>query len=171
MENLQYTPSRHQQIPKYDKWAITAQPFIHEQAKDSYCRELSTTVGLPGLTSNSDRNGFLARPSPIYGAVQKSLPTSVQLYLLYYSLYATLAGHLGERCMYDSLRREYYLPHMVNVVNTTVIHCHECVRNKPWDKRRRPLKLFLASGSLELVTMDILGLLPRTLKATSMHWK
>lgn len=43
----------------------TAQELIHEQAKDSYCRQASSTLGFLGLTYNHDRNGFSRQTEPI----------------------------------------------------------------------------------------------------------
>lgn len=34
-------------MPKHDECQITEHDFIHEQSKDSYCRQASSTVGLP----------------------------------------------------------------------------------------------------------------------------
>lgn len=52
---------------------------------------------------------------------------------------------------------------MANKVYMTVRDCRECVRNKPSEKKQRPLQLFMARGALEFIVIDILAPLPKTL--------
>lgn len=72
--------------------------------------------------------------------------------------------------MYDMMERDYYWPHMADDVYTTAKDCVECVPNNPSEKRRRPIQLFLTSGTLEFVTMDILRPLPKTLDGNQFGW-
>lgn len=67
-----------------NKWPISSNDFIQEQAKDSYFRQASSKLGLPGLTFNSERDGFLVRTAPSGGAVQKQVPS-----LYYHVFYIT----------------------------------------------------------------------------------
>lgn len=63
--------------PKHDERQIIATDFVHEHGKESYCRQVSCTVGVPGSACTYDRNGFLMCPAPIDAAVQKLVPTSL----------------------------------------------------------------------------------------------
>lgn len=47
-------------------------------------------------------------------------------------------------------------------VYTTVKDCRKCVRNEDFEKHRRQVQTFPASGALEFVTRDILGRLPKS---------
>lgn len=106
---------------KHDKSPITAQELFHTRAGEiSNCSQASPTLWLLGLTLYQDRKHFVARNPPIDEAVQKCFPTSQQIRLLFYLLYPTMAGHPGKRRMYNSLRRENYLPYMGKHVCNTV---------------------------------------------------
>lgn len=63
---------------KHDKHPITAQEFTHKEVKDSYYRQASSIIGLPGSTLNFNRNEFLVRSTTIDWGVQKIVPTSLQ---------------------------------------------------------------------------------------------
>lgn len=117
----------------HDKRPITAHDSIHKQAKDSYCFQASSTVGLLGSTFNYDGNEFLVRTAPIKGAVRTVVPTSLQPRLLNHSHNPTLAGHQGERHLYESMRQEDYWPHLA-------IEVHQIVRDyREWARKSRQI--------------------------------
>lgn len=62
-----------------------AHEFLHEQARESYCRQASYTVGLRGSVYSCDRNGFLTCNTAMDGTIQKRFPKSLQESLLYHS--------------------------------------------------------------------------------------
>lgn len=132
--------------------------LIHEQAKDSDCHQASFTVGLPGLPFNYDTNGLLRRTASTNKVVQKAIPTSLQLRLLHHSSYPSLAGHSGERHMFDSVPIECYWPHMGNDFYTSLKDCLESAWNKPFDRRRRVLQVFPPSGRLEFESKTLHGI-------------
>lgn len=146
-----------------DNHPITAQDFIREQGKDLYCRSVSSTLGYLGLTYKYDRNGCLTCTSQIDGATQKVVPTSLTARLLYHAYYHIFPSHPGGKSIYDRMKREYYCRHNAGDVFTAVKDCPECPKSKPSDKSRRPLQPFPTSGPLELVGMDILRQLLKTL--------
>lgn len=51
---------------------------------------------------------------------------------------------------------------MANDIFTTVAQCESCAQNGNQYRHKRPLQLFSASGPLNFVAMDILGLPPKT---------
>lgn len=77
---------------------------------------------------------------------KKVIHTSLWARLLYQSHYSRLAGHPGEKRMYNRVWKEHYRLHIENAVYKTVRDCGECALNKPVDKHRRPPQLFPASG-------------------------
>lgn len=91
-----------------EKQPITAQEYIKKQENDSYCSQASYTMGLTGSSYSYDRTGSLRQIAPIHGTVQNVVPTSSQTQLQYQLHNSTLAGHLGETRMDDTMRREHY---------------------------------------------------------------
>lgn len=106
--------------------------------------------------------------SGLGGAVKKAIPTSLQLPQLHHSHYLTLAIQPGERCMYDSMRREFHWQLFGNEIYKTVLVCQGCPQNKPSEKWWPPLQLFLAGDRLEFVIMDMVGRLPKTLSGSQL---
>lgn len=78
-----------------------------EQANDPQFREVANTVGNLGFVKSYDRNGVLMRQARIDGAVEMVVPTSSLFGILYLAHSPVLAGHPGERQLYDTLRLEY----------------------------------------------------------------
>lgn len=111
---------------KHDERQMNAQDLVHEQAKGLHCRQASSIVGLPRLAHNYERNGFLTGTAPIDGAIQKVVPTLLRACLLYYLHYTRSVGHLCERLMFESMRKEYYRLYMENDVYTTVKVFRKC---------------------------------------------
>lgn len=68
-----------------EKRPIIAQEFMDELTNDSYCRHKSCTVLFPGLTYIYDRNGIFTLVALVDGAVQKVIPMSLFVLLLYQS--------------------------------------------------------------------------------------
>jgi hypothetical protein len=65
--------------------------------------------------------------------------------------------------MFQTIRRSFFWPKMVEGVYETVRMCDTCARNRISERTHtNKLKLFPAKGPLEFMAMDILGPLPRT---------
>lgn len=77
-----------------------AQKFLHEQMKESYCCQNSSTQGLSGPTFNYDKNWSSIPMTSISGTVQKVFPTAHRARQLYHLHYKAFAGHSGEGHMY-----------------------------------------------------------------------
>lgn len=70
--------------------------------------------------------------------------------------------------MYNTMRQDLYWFHMANDVYDFVRLCSSFIRNRGTQyKHRKILGLFLVSGLLEFVAMDILGHCLRRRKGTS----
>lgn len=151
---------------EHDKRVITTEQFIHEQITDYYCRQASSTVGLPSSTFHFDRNGFLVRFAPVDGAGKKVIPKSLQARPIYHSHYPTLLWHLGERLMHESMWQEHYLPDMAIFFYKTVRDCCKYVRSKPSKKRRHPPTTILPSSPLQFVSMNTLRQLTKMLRGS-----
>jgi hypothetical protein len=65
--------------------------------------------------------------------------------------------------MYAAMSRRSYWSRMYKEVEETVRHCTVRAKNRVTERKRTSfLKLFPASGPLEVFAMDILGPLPKT---------
>lgn len=73
-----------------------------------------------------------------------------------------MAGHLGDRKINDSMRRELYWPQKEKDMYNTVINSSVCARNSSRQRLKTKLQHFRESGTLEFVVVDILWPLPRT---------
>ena len=103
--------------------SISVEEFLRAQAEDAFCRFAAETVGTPSSKFDIDRYGFLVRKSPLDGTLQRVVPTRLRPWVLYLAHHPRLAGHPGAMCMYYTLRREYYWPHMASDAFSTVRNC------------------------------------------------
>ena len=142
---------------------ISLEELAREQKNDRYCRSVAELVGKPQSQYDVDRRGLLVRQSRIDGALQKLVPVSLRARVLHLAHHPLTAGHPGARRMYDTLRTQFYWPHMANDVFQTVRNCRSCARVRGTTyKHRRFLRLFPAEYPLQFVAIDLLGPLPRT---------
>lgn len=93
---------------------------ITSQSPDLDWRTASWSFGRSNTRSNVDSDGVLPRVFEIDGASQGLVPGSVRTLSLHLSHYSLLAGHPGEHCIYDSIRKKLYGPHMTIDVYATV---------------------------------------------------
>lgn len=122
-------------------------------------------IGETNSSFHVARNGILTRVSLLDNAAHKVVPASMQRQVLKCFHYSLLAGHPGARRMYDSIRREFYWPHMANDVYQVVKESNSCARMRGTrHAHQKHLRLFPANGPLEFVAMDLLGPLPKTTK-------
>lgn len=68
-----------------------------------------------------------------------------------------IAGSLGNRRMYESLRKEFYYPHMETNVFTVANDCTESTRMSIKFDCQRKLELFTPTSPLEFVAIDYFG--------------
>lgn len=111
----------------------TLQYVLHHQDTDTFCKKALENVGQANAWYTVNKNRLIVRMAPIDGAVQVVVAPALRSRLMYQSNYAVMAGHSGQRGIYDSARRAFHLPHVVNDVYTTAINCSACART-----RRKP---------------------------------
>lgn len=140
----------------------TLEELIVEQAHDGYCKASSLHIGHSHSEFHTNQRGLLVPKSVVSESIQIVATKALRMRILYLAHYPPIAGHPGTRRMYDTLRRNFYWPHMANDVYTTVAQCASCVKNGSRHRDIRRLQLFLASGPLDFVAMDILGIIPKT---------
>lgn len=138
--------------------------LICEQSKDVDRRVGFSSFGQPSYRFNIDADGILVQTFPLHSASKRYVPATTRARVLFLCHHSLLAAHPGERRTYDSMGKELFWPHMANDVYATVRHWHSCTKSQIHGKRQPQLKLFYSDRSLYYVSMDILGLLPRTNK-------
>lgn len=97
-----------------------------EQAKDALCRRVAGTVRTPSFCYSYDLHGILISTAPINSATQTVVASLLRPRLFYLAHYPNLAGHPGECCMYNTMKRELYRPYVASDVYMTVADRFEC---------------------------------------------
>lgn len=133
-----------------------------QQAMDVFCKQMAENVDWANAEYTVYKNGLIVQIVFIDGVFEVLLPQPPWNRLLYHSHYPVMAGHPGQQLMYDSMRRKFHWPHMANDVYTTATNCSACAQNRVEPKLRRHLQQFISNTLLELIAIDILGLLPYT---------
>ena len=142
---------------------VTVSEILTGQAQDPYCRAMTSEVGKVGSHFEVNRVGLLCRKAPVDGSLQVVIPQSLRARVLYLSHYPRLQGHPGSTRMYETMRRDYYWPHMASDIHQTVTDCRSCAQVRGTVRRhQKKLTLFPAAGPLEFVAMDLFGPLPKT---------
>lgn len=129
----------HERIPSLPE-------LINYQSKDAFCEWFRRLVGIPGSLFTFDINRILGSKAAIDWSIQKLFPTSLIARLFQQAHYSRLARHPGERKVYDSLRKDYHLPHMVTNVYNTDKNCSQCPRMGKTFKHQRHLDYFHQLG-------------------------
>lgn len=72
------------------------------------------------------------------------------------SHYPPVSGEPGQRCMYNTLRLEFYWPCMAANIKRTVSKCQSCACNNPIYLHKRKLHCFPVARPFYFIAMDIL---------------
>lgn len=80
--------------------------IISAQSNDPYFRSTFAYVRKPNTLFNAESDGVLVSVSPLNGASQRVVPVSIRPRFLHLSHYSLLAGHPGQRWMYDCMRKK-----------------------------------------------------------------
>lgn len=90
------------------------------------------------------------------------VPITLRQRILTLAHYTSIAGHLEQRQMYDTLQHNFFWPYMANDVYNAVDQCSSCARNRNRNQHKQPLQLFSPTQPLHFVAMNILCPLPKT---------
>lgn len=90
------------------------------QAADGQYQAATPPVGLHASFYFYDRAGILIQTDPIDGAIQKFVPVTLLVHILYLTHYPALAEHPKEERMYERTGQNFYWPKMVNDAYTPV---------------------------------------------------
>lgn len=79
-----------------------------EQAQDTFCKTATLQVGCQRSALHLDHYGFLIRKSIVDKATLVGVLELLRKRMLYLSPHPLIAGHPGQRRVYDTLRQNYY---------------------------------------------------------------
>ena len=139
---------------------ITQGNVFREQHRDPYCRTIANDVRKSRTQFEVNRHGLLCRREPLDGGIQIVIPTPLRASTLFRSHYPRTQGHPGTGCMYETMRRQYFWPHMASEVQQTVADCRSCGQMRR-TQRRQQKTLFPVAGPLEFVAMHLYGPQPK----------
>lgn len=109
-----------------------------------------------------NKSRLVIRKAHVDGIVLVAIPQTLWSPLQYRSYYPVLAGHPGQRRMYESMQREFYCLHTANAFYATVSSCNAHAQNRVEFKLKKQLQIFSASNLLEFLAIEILRPLPHT---------
>lgn len=90
--------------------------FIKSQSDEVLCPEAAKKMGQSEMELLLDKDSVVTRRTPIDGALQKLVPQLMRESKLHLSHYPSLAGHHGQRRIYETMHRDYYWPKMAQNV-------------------------------------------------------
>lgn len=115
----------------------TLENILSKQAADSECQAAAQKGKHPTSCYSYSHDGILVRKTHVDGALQKVVPATLRARILYLSRYLALAGHTQDKCVYDTMRKDFYWPHMRKDVYTLVNECHSCAQNRSYVVRQK----------------------------------
>lgn len=121
---------------------------------ETYSKQVAAIVRIPGSAVSFDLSRIFVSESAAENAIEKVVPVTPQLTVLYLTHHPSLEGHPHKLQMYDTPRWEYYWSHIVNDVYKTENACQNCPKEGNSYRHQRHLK-FPATFPLEFVAIDI----------------
>lgn len=133
-----------------------------KQAKDTFCQQVSTTIGMARSYFSYDLNVITVCTADLNDAIQTVVSNSILPHLLHLRHYLKLTSKLDKRRMYDtmqfSITGHTWLRMFTRKPATSDFS--DCVRNSAYHKRKHHLKSFPSNRPIEFIPMDILDQLP-----------
>ncbi|CAN8069116.1 unnamed protein product [Agarophyton chilense] len=141
------TPEEKELLP------ISMEKLLQAQVEDESCKETAQFVRTPGSLVDYERFGLLCRRSPLDGALQRVIPTSLRAPFLYLAHFPRLGGHPGGRRVYQTLRKFFYWPLMAQDLWQTARNRASCAQIRgSRASHQAKLKLFPAAGMKNVTT-------------------
>lgn len=93
---------------------------IQAESEDIYCNPTRPPIGSQNPHFSFAKDILLMRQALLDVLVQRLIPQSLHLALLYIAHYSTAPGHFGKVCMHDDLQRDFYWPNVAADTHNTV---------------------------------------------------
>lgn len=101
----------------------TPMEFVAAQKEERLCPQSLQTVRKPGCMFDVYRHGWLVRNSEMDEALKKLVPQALRHQIISLKHGTITAEHPGSRRMYETMRHEFYWPHMDQDVRLFVKQC------------------------------------------------
>lgn len=126
--------------------------------KDAY-----TEIGNENSQFDVNRNGIHSGKSSLDRGLKRAVSAALKDRIVHVAYYPMPTGHPGGSRVYQTVRKDFSSPSMASYIFQTARECRSCtaMRSTPL-QHVTPIKLFRASGLVELVAMDILRPLPKS---------
>lgn len=136
--------------------------LIRALQHDTFCRSATSLVWQRNYEFTLNKEGLLVCMAHIDGTVLVVRAPSLRQRVLAMSHYSPIAGHPGQRRMYDTVKRTFHWLYMATDVDYVVRNCKTCFRDNPKYHHRRHMQLFPVRGPFEFVAMKIVGSFSKT---------
>lgn len=140
-------------LPKFKK-------LEKAQRADKYCHIMAKLAGIVARFT-VDENERMFRKASINGSSQLIVPEVFREEILHNDPYLILTGQPGRRWMFDKLWWQFCCWKMAANLYNYLASCRASCRHSPSQKHQKWMQLFPSTGLLEIVTIDILGLLKK----------
>lgn len=164
VDHIQNVPDIYPSDDKAEFASPTTVKIIRDLQHDIFCLTAATKIGQRSCKSTVDEESLLIRKAHTNGAIQIMLPSSFRRRVLMVSHYPSIAGHHGQRRMYETLGRTFYWPQIGADVDCTVRNCTSCAQHNQKYCPSRNMQLISASRSLEFAAVDIVGFFQKTVQ-------
>lgn len=106
-----------------DLLAVTVSEILLAQGQDPYCRAMASEVGTVGCHFEVNRIRLLCGMVPVDATSQVAILNSLRGRTVYLSHYLRPQGHFGATRTCETMRGDYYWPHMAADIYQTVKDC------------------------------------------------
>lgn len=130
--------------------------------KDASWRKTKTYVGMSPSECHGDHNGLLFQNQESIASYINSCCAFLRERTHHTEKYAQIAGHSGERCTYDILRKKVFRLHNGNDFNQTLCSCETCAHCRQGLKLKRLSQLFPVSSCVVATAINLLRTLVQT---------
>lgn len=133
----------------------------------SFCQTVTGHIKLVKTKFTLNENWILVLLEAIDVVLLKLVPLSLRKWILTIIHQSSLSRHPGQPRLYDRIRGDYYRPHLASNVSQVVSACYSCAQNGRKRNQKCHLQLLPVTDPLDLVSINILDLLPVTTKEQS----
>lgn len=110
------------------------------------------------------QDGLFAREAHIIVKIQIEFPTPLLQRILMMSNNSPLAGHSGQRRLYETLKQTIYWYHMAAIADYILRNCASCAGNNLKYVHKRHMHLFRAGGLFEIAAMEFVRPFPKAVR-------
>lgn len=137
------------------------QKIYHEKSTDDLYKKDAPSIRRLRLLYSANPSGFPICQAFIDGAIQKVVPKSLQARFPFLFHHPVAPHYQRHHVEFNTLRCNYYWPHMAYNTCQLVEKCAECRKARENNRHQRQLKIFPGCDLLDPIVMDILVQMPK----------